>query len=85
MTVQEACRKWSYKGNKVSQLEELCRAAMGYRADEQVIIPDDHMPIYLPKRSIKKEPVQYLHIMEAICKGQQLLIPSCGICIEKQL
>ena len=84
MTAEEALKKWKYASKKKERLEEVCGfAPERFMNGNQINIPDDTKPIYIPDKNYKADGAAYSHLLKACIKRQEVIPESIGLTTQE--
>lgn len=80
MTIQEAIKRWNYRPKQQERLEEICRMVPDrFIRDNQISIPADTKPIYIPDKSYKSNGAVYAQLLKACIKRKEVISESLGL------
>lgn len=80
MTIQEAIKRWNYRPKHQERLEEICRKVPDrFIRDNQISIPANTQPIYIPDKSYKSNGAVYAQLLKACIKRKEVISESLGL------
>lgn len=69
---------------KKERLEEVCRfAPERFMNGNQINIPDDTKPIYIPDKNYRADGAAYSHLLKACIKRQEVIPESIGLTTQE--